>query len=695
MKIFRGYIPIRSEGEKAKTPIYYTNPRTGHYIKERKGQPDEEWLTLEEANTCKGYAGLLTGEAVVVDVDNEKESNLLLNLVKDLNIQCKAIKTTRGIHFYFKKPSNLPLDVKGSKMHALVRIGIEVDFLFAVDDPETGENIKEKYVVVKLKDKIRETIYNTDEIGEVPYWLFPMPKKEGIKFSDIHQGNRNNTLLTYQINLANQGLNETEIRETIKLINKYIMPEPLKDEDMEKITRPEAVQGAKEIVQESKGIKNKVLSSFLNGKTIKYDEYAQHLIDTLHIIKLNGFLHVYHKGIYKPNYKEKNIISFYIATHDFKNLTNTKHNEIMAAINRLIMEDSEPASIRLIPFKNGFINLDEYDPITMGFPLHPHNAENVFTQIIPWDYDPTVPYDAWERLFMEWANNRSDVAQVMFEAVGISLYRSTKGFDPKFFILTGGKNNGKTTFLKILTALLGSENVGSVPPQSFNERFSLAYLENKLANIVNDLDEDAVEKSGKLKELVDGTPLTVERKGEHPFTLEAYCTNIFACNNIPRIKDDSLATRKRLAIIPFDVEFNRNKANRLLVATMTTPIMMTALINIALIALVGVLDRKSITLSPTIEELTNRFASGSSSIIGFNDECQEMGYDFEGENTHDVYNKYKDFCIENGFTAFSLINFSRKLCKIANLETIRKRDGFDLVKIFVKKSVPDVPDVPD
>lgn len=243
--------------------------------------------------------------------------------------------------------------------------------------------------------------------------------------------------------------------------------------------------------------------------------------------------------------------------------------------------------------------------------------------------------------------------------------------------------------------MLGSENVGSVPPQSFNERFSLAYLENKLANIVNDLDEDAVEKSGKLKELVDGTPLTVERKGEHPFTLEAYCTNIFACNNIPRIKDDSLATRKRLAIIPFDVEFNRKTANRLLYATMTTPIMMTALINIALIALVGVLDRKSITLSPTIEELTNRFASGSSSIIGFNDECQEMGYDFEGERTKDVYSKYKDFCLENGFTAFSLINFSRKLCKIANLETKLIRDGFDRVKIFMKKSVTDVTDVTD
>ena len=110
-----------------------------------------------------------------------------------------------------------------------------------------------------------------------------MPKKDGVKFSDIHQGNRNNTLLTYQIKLANQGLNETEIRETIKLINKYIMPEPLKDEDMEIITRAEAVQGAKEIVQESKGIKNKVLSSFLNGKTIKYDEYAQHLTSNRHI----------------------------------------------------------------------------------------------------------------------------------------------------------------------------------------------------------------------------------------------------------------------------------------------------------------------------------------------------------------------------------------------------------------------------
>ena len=691
MKIFRGYIPIRSEGDKAKTPIPYTNPRTGHYIDKRKGRSDEEWLTLEEIDHYTGYAGLLTGEAVVVDVDNEKESNLLFNLVKDLQIKCKVIQTTRGKHFYFKKPKNLPLNVNGSKMHALVRVGIEVDFLFAVDDPDP-EKAKEKYVVLKLKDKLRETIYETGEIGDVPYWLFPMSKGSGVKFSEIHSGNRNNSLLTYQINLANQGLNETEIRETIKLINKYIMPEPLSDEDMETLTRAEAVQGAKVIVNESKGIKNTVLSSFFNDRTIKYDDYAEYLINKLHIIKLNSFLHVYQNGIYVPNYKEKNFISHYITKHDFKNLTNTRHNEILIAIGRNILENSKMASEKFILFKNGYLNIDSFNPITEDFTLEKHSPDIIFTQRIPWNYDPKAPIDPWQKLFLLWANGRSDVAQVMIESVGISLYRSTRGFDPKFFILTGGKNNGKTTFLRILQTLLGFENVGCVAPQSFNERFSLAYLENKLANIVNDLDEDSIEKSGKLKDLVDGSPLTVERKGEHPFTMEAYCTNIFACNNIPRIKDDSLATRKRLAIIPFDVEFTKENANRNLVEEMTTDEMMSGLINYALLALRGVLDRKSITNSPAIEELTNRYASGSSSIIGFKEECEEIGYDFDGERTKDVYEKYKTFCLENGFTAFSLINFSRKLCKIADLETQRFRDGYQLVQIFIQKNVQDVQD---
>lgn len=692
MRIFRGYIPVRSKDEgdyKKKSPLPYTNPRTKHYISDRtdpvtkKELPDEEWLTLKEIEHYDGYAGLLTGDFIVIDVDNEKESSLLLNLVKDLKIKCKAIKTSRGIHFYFKKPSTLPLNVNGSKMHATLRIGIEADFLFATDDPETKECLKEKYIVLKLEGEVRPTIYETDEIGDVPYFLFPMPKKYAIRFSEMKEGKRNNTLLTYQINLAGQKLDKPQIRETIKIINKYILSEPLDDSEIEIITRTEAVQGAEEIVKENKfEILNPVLHDFFNGKRIKYDKYAKHLIDKLGIIKKDDFLYIYEKGIYKKAKKE---IENFIATEEIADLTYGIHNEIKHAIDRNIKGNSEEAPNGYIALQNGYIILDEYNPITNDFQLHKYNKKMVFTQYSPVNYDPNADPEPAKQLMMTYANGRQDMFQLLCEMVGFAFLRGAIGFQPKCFIITGNMNNGKTTFFNIITALLGKDNVSAVPPQKFEERFALANLDHKLANIVNDLNEDAIEQSGIFKEVVDGTPQYVENKGEDPYFMTSYATNIFACNNIPRIKDDSLATKKRLFIIPFDKEFTEKDMKTDIETEMTKPEVLSGFLNLVLPAIKGVIDRKHWTKCQAVEELTTKYASGASSIIGFIEECKAEDYEFEGKKTKEVFERFTQYCIEYGIGRLNLINFSRKLCKVTNLETKAVRDGFSRVYVFTQK----------
>ena len=698
MKIFRGYIPVRSKLEgkyKPKSPIPYTNPRTGHYISKRtdsseKELPDEEWLTLKEIENNKkfdGYAGLLFGDFIVIDVDNEKESSLLLNLIKDLQIKCKAIKTSRGIHFYFKKPSNLPLDVEGSKMHATLRIGIEADFLFATDDPKTKECLTEKYIVLKLEGKVRPTIYEADEIDDVPYWLFPMPKGYGVRFSEVYKGNRDNSLLAYQINLANQNLDAPEIKEIIRLINKYIMPEPLDDADIERITRTEAVQGAKKIVEKDRDVINPTLQAYLNGKRIKYDKYAKHLIERLNIIKKNGFLHIWKGDIYKQVTSKENYIANYIANEEFPDLSNGQHADIMAALNRQIIEDSEEAPKPYIALQNGYIVLDEFNPITGEFPLHKHSKDVIFTQISPVDYNPKADTEPAKRLLMTYANGREDLFQLLCEMIGFCFLRGAIDFQPKCFIITGCMNNGKTTLLNIIVKLLGRKNVSSVPPQKFEERFALANLDYKLANIVNDLNEDSIEKSGIFKEVVDGTPQYVENKGENPYFMTSYATNIFACNNIPRIKDDSLATKKRLFIIPFDREFTEKDMKTDIEKEMSTPENLSGLLTLALKAIKGVIDRKHWTKCQVVEEITTKFASGASSIIGFVEECKEEGYEFEGKSTKDVFSKFTEYCLENGIGRLSLINFNRKLCKVTNLETKQIRDGFNRVQVYAKKDV--------
>ena len=58
------------------------------------------------------------------------------------------------------------------------------------------------------------------------------------------------------------------------------------------------------------------------------------------------------------------------------------------------------------------------------------------------------------------------------------------------------RRNGKTVFTSLLTHLLGSKNVSNVPlPAMLSDRFALSDLENKDANIDNELTHSTIKQT--------------------------------------------------------------------------------------------------------------------------------------------------------------------------------------------------------
>ena len=82
--MFKGYV-----GMKGKRPI--------ESIKNRS-----EFSTLEEVQGLEEYGGVLSDDYILIDIDTKEESDILLKIIKDKGINCTTIKTTRGVHFYFK-----------------------------------------------------------------------------------------------------------------------------------------------------------------------------------------------------------------------------------------------------------------------------------------------------------------------------------------------------------------------------------------------------------------------------------------------------------------------------------------------------------------------------------------------------------------------------------------------------------------
>ena len=88
----------------------------------------------------------------------------------------------------------------------------------------------------------------------------------------------------------------------------------------------------------------------------------------------------------------------------------------------------------------------------------------------------------------------------------------------KSFIFLGQGANGKSTLLDLLLAFLGSLNASKVSLQDLgSNRFRVAELYGRMANIFTDLDNKSLQSTSMFKMITTGDPITAERKFKDPF----------------------------------------------------------------------------------------------------------------------------------------------------------------------------------
>ena len=96
---------------------------------------------------------------------------------------------------------------------------------------------------------------------------------------------RNSTLFSYILNLICAGFEREEARDTIRIINEFILKEPLPTKELETILRDDSFKNIGE--------------SFFDKKHgFRHDRLGMYLIQDMHISKIHGELHSYHEGFY-------------------------------------------------------------------------------------------------------------------------------------------------------------------------------------------------------------------------------------------------------------------------------------------------------------------------------------------------------------------------------------------------------------
>lgn len=612
-------------------------------IEKFKGRTD--FKTFEQVQSLPEYAGILAAETILIDVDDFEASEILFKVVKEYALTCRVYRTSRGKHFLFKN-SGVPTNRTGCKL----AIGLTADIKIGT---------RNSYEVLKYDNQNREILYDTaenEEAQQLPRWLFPVKSK--MEFLNMETGDgRNQGLFNYILTLQSNDFSVEEARETIRIINKFVLKVPLSDDEIETVLRDDA-------------FKKPV---FFMGSTFLFDKFATFLKNNNHIIKINNQLHIYKNGIYISGLAE---IEAEMIQH-IPGLNRAKRTEVLAYLDILIRENSKAEDANLIAFENGLYNIadDSFVEFT---------PEHIITNKIRWKYNPEAYSELADKTLNKIACNDPQIRALLEEAIGYCFYRRNEL--GKAFILTGDKSNGKSTFLSMVQCLLGDENISSLDLKELGDRFKTAEMFGKLANIGDDIGDEFIANPAIFKKLVTGERVSAERKGQNPFEFNNYSKLLFSANNIPRIKDKTGAVQRRLTIIPFDARFSADDPdfNPYIKHLLKTDEVMEYLINLGIAGLKRVLLNRKFTGSTKVQKAMDEYEENNNPIIGFFRECEDEEFQIENEPTNVVYKRYQEYCLANSLQPMSNIEFSKQVNRILNMHVENKWLNGKKHRIFIK-----------
>lgn len=203
---------------------------------------------------------------------------------------------------------------------------------------------------------------------------------------------------------------------------------------------------------------------------------------------------------------------------------------------------------RGINFANGFVGED--------LVVLDHDPKFGATFTLPFNYEPDAATNCprWmEFLHSCWGmepdfNDRVACLQEMFAS---TLFRVATDYQ-KAFLLYGQAESGKTQVLKVLRALLPPDAVAELGPEYWGERFTLTDLIGKAANICGELPENGMISGRVFKEVVEGSPVRSEFKGQDGFVFTPKAAHWFASNYIPVSRDSSRGFIRRWQILDFN-----------------------------------------------------------------------------------------------------------------------------------------------
>ncbi len=312
----------------------------------------------------------------------------------------------------------------------------------------------------------------------------------------------------------------------------------------------------------------------------------------------------------------------------------------------------EHTNKNLLNLQNGVLDLS--DPSNTS--LLPHSSDIVSFSCVSTKYDSSAQCPEWMKFLNTVTQGDRDTKRLIQEMFGYCLLPGN--WMQVAFILMGDGNNGKSTLLEVLRALLGDASTSSLSLNELDQRFKRALLRGKLANISDEAPTGKEISSDVFKNLVGGGIITAEEKNKPPFQFQNTAKIITAANKPPVLREQTHALHRRLVVIPFEHQITKDERNPYMIDLLKNE--MSGILNWAIRGLRRLQKQKMFTDCPAAEAAKGKFIKDSDSVMLFVEECCKRKSSFQ-VSTIGFYRAYRKFCDERGYLPCADNEFGKRL----------------------------------
>lgn len=316
----------------------------------------------------------------------------------------------------------------------------------------------------------------------------------------------------------------------------------------------------------------------------------------------------------------------------------------------------------LVNVRNGLLDIRD-----MSF--NEHTPSYLSTVQLNVEYNPQVDCPQFKKFLNEVLDCK--LIPLVQEIVGYLLTTNTAS--QKAFVFWGPARTGKSTLLWVVEyLLLGKKNVSNIPWQEIGDKFKTAELLGKLANVFSDLPSKSIDDTGIFKVVTGEDYLMAEKKNKNPFKFKPFARLVFSCNELPRnYVDRTEGFYRRLIIVPFSRQIEKSKIDKALKYKFQRE--KEGILNWALEGLKRLYENNfEFSENELTDGVKKEYKRENNNVISFVEECCEIDSLFSCSRI-EIYEAYKEFCVEAGLKALSQIKFNKEL--EGNFNITRSRSG--------------------